>query len=67
MSKIQELMAELGAKAYKEGKSWRGYKVYLPVWEGNPVIGLPYVVLQSEQETRLCTPDEAMEYLEITS
>ena len=67
MRKIQELMAELGAKTYKEGKPWRGYKVYLPVWEGNPVIGLPYVVLQSDKEVRLCTTDEAMEYLEFTS
>ena len=60
-------MAELGAKAYKEGKPWCGYKVYLPVYEGNPVIGIPYVVLQSEEEVRLCTPDEAMEYLEFSS
>ena len=61
---ILELVADLGASSYKEGVEWKGYKVYIPQYKGNPCIGLPYVVLQKGNEIRLSDDDECMEYLE---
>ena len=61
---IQALIEDLGAKSYKKGVDWKGFKVYIPKYTGNPCIGLPYVVLQKGDEVRLSTPDESLEYLE---
>lgn len=60
---VQELIEDLGARSYKQGVDWNGYKVFIPQYKGNPCIGLPYVVLQKGQETRISTPDESMAYL----
>lgn len=61
---IQELVEDLGAKSYKKGVDWNGFEVYIPVYEGNPIIGLPYVVLVKNNEARISTPDESIAYLE---
>ena len=61
---ILELIEDLGAKSYKKGVDWNGYKVYIPQYKGNPCIGLPYVVLEKGDEIRVSTPEESIEYLE---
>ena len=61
---IQELVEDLGAKSYKKGLDWNGYNVYIPVYEGNPAIGLPYVILEKGEEIRVSTPDESLAYLD---
>lgn len=61
---IQELVEDLGAKSYKKGIDWNGYNVYIPVYEGNPIIGLPYVILEKGEEIRVSTPDESLAYLD---
>ena len=63
MDEIKTLVEELGAKSYKKGKSWNGYEVYIPVYTGNPCIGLPLVVLVKDGQARICTGKEALEYL----
>ena len=61
---IQELVEDLGAKSYKQGVDWNGFKVYIPQYKGNPCSGLPYVVLEKGEEVRLSTPEESLAYLE---
>lgn len=61
---IQELIEDLGAKSYKQGVDWNGYKVFIPQYQENPCIGLPYVVLQKGAEARISTPDESLAYLD---
>ena len=61
---IQELIEDLGAKSYKKGCDWNGYNVYIPVYEGNPIIGLPYVILEKGEEIRISTTDESLAYLD---
>ena len=65
-TKIQDLIDQLGADDYKKGESWNGYDVYIPEYEGDPVIGLPYVVLVKGNEARICDDDEALAYLRAT-
>ena len=62
--KILELIEELGASKYKKGVDWNGYQVYIPEYEGNPCIGLPYVVLVKGEEVRLSNEEESLEYLD---
>lgn len=62
--RVQELLDELGARRCKEGKKWKGYTVYIPMYSGNPCIGLPYVILEKDGETRICDEDECLEYLD---
>lgn len=38
--------------------------MYVPTYEQVAYIGFPLVVLSKEGETRVCTVDESMEYLE---
>ena len=63
MDEIKTLVEELGAKSYKKGKSWKGYNVYVPVYEKEAYIGLPYVILEKGGKVRICTGKEALEYL----
>ena len=63
MDEIKTLVEELGARSYKKGKSWKGYNVYVPVYEKEAYIGLPYVILEKNGEARICTDKEALEYL----
>lgn len=63
---VLEAISEMGAKRYKRGKDWKGYAVYIPLYTGNPVIGLPLVVLEKDNEVRISTDDEALEYLAYT-
>ena len=60
---VLELIEDLGAKKCKEGAPWKGYKVYIPQYKGNPCIGLPYVVLVKGEEVRISEPEESLEYL----
>ena len=65
VKKIQELLFEqLQADGYKKGRSWKGYEVYVPTYEQDTYTGFPLVVLSREGETRVCTVDESIEYLE---
>lgn len=61
--KVKELVADLGAKSYKKGKPWKGYEVFIPQYSGDVCIGLPYVVLAKGEEARICTDEEALDYL----
>ena len=63
MDEIKMYVEELGAKTYKKGKSWKGYNVYVPVYEKEAYIGLPYVILEKNGKARICTGKEALEYL----
>ena len=51
------------ARKFRCGIQWNGYDVFIPVYRGNPVIGLPRVLLQKGEEARISTTDEAFEYL----
>ncbi|MBR7160264.1 MAG: hypothetical protein IKD20_04420 [Clostridia bacterium] len=62
--KILEFVEYLQADSYKEGISWKGFKVYIPEYKNNPVIGLPYVILVKDEEVRLSTPEESLDYLD---
>ena len=61
---IKELIKDLGGCDYKRGVDWKGYKVYIPQYEGNPCIGLPYVVLKKGEDIRISTPEESLDYLD---
>ena len=60
---IMEFIDGLGAKSYKQGISWKGFNVYIPQYKGNPCIGLPFVVLEKDEEVRLSTAQESLDYL----
>lgn len=61
--KILELMEELGAHTYIKGENWKGYEVYIPSYQENVYMGLPYVVLVKDDKTRISTPEESLDYL----
>lgn len=61
---IQQLIEQLSADGVKRGKDWEGYQVYVPVYDKPAYVGLPLVILVSDDETRLSTPEEALEYLD---
>ena len=66
--KIKELISEDDmALGCKKSKSWNGYEVYVPIYEGIPKVGLPYVILVKEEEVRWSTPAESMEYLQFSA
>lgn len=62
--KILNLLDELNADDYEEGRSWNGYKVYIPVYDELAIVGLPFVILEKDNEVRISTGSEAMEYLD---
>ena len=59
---IDGLLDELGAEYAKEGHPWEEYRVFIPVYNGNPKIGLPYVILVKDGDARISTGKESMEY-----
>ena len=63
MDEIKTLVEELGAKSYKKGKSWNGYEVYIPVYTGNPCVGLPLVVLVKDGESHEIVKRQTYEYI----
>ncbi|MBS6477727.1 MAG: hypothetical protein KH405_07955 [Firmicutes bacterium] len=60
---IQSFIEELNTSEYKKGRPWKGYEVYEPVYDDDVCIGLPYVILAKDDEVRISTDDEALEYL----
>lgn len=64
---IQELMDELNAKSYSKGESWKGYEVYIPNYEEDLYMGMPYVVLVKDGKARISTPEESLEYLDYST
>ena len=60
---IRSLIEELNTSEYKKGRPWKGYEVYEPVYDEDVCIGLPYVILAKDDEVRISTDDEALEYL----
>lgn len=63
MGKLQDIVSSLGAKNYREGEPWNSKKVYIPVYIGNPIIGLPLVVFQEGKEFRVSTDEESLKYI----
>ena len=62
--KIREIMEiELLADKWKQGVSWKGYDVYVPVRKKYVCIGYPFVVLVKGDEVRPSTPEESLEYI----
>ena len=66
-NKSKELLIELGAYKAKKGKDWNGYKVFIPLYRGNPIIGLPLVILQKGDDARISTNQESFEYLDFAN
>lgn len=62
--KLESLLDELDAEGYKKGIPWNGYEVYIPIYSGDPKIGLPYVILENGAKMRICTPEESLQYLD---
>lgn len=60
---IKLAIRALGANRYKKAKPWNGYDVYEPKYTEMAYRGLPYVVLVKDDEVRLSTTDETIEYL----
>ena len=61
--KIKLAIRALGASRYKKVKPWNGYDVYEPIYTEMAYRGLSYVVLVKDDEVRLSTTDETIEYL----
>lgn len=60
---IAECMETLGADGYRKGKSWKGYDIYIPDYKEPVYNGFPYVVMVKEEEVRLSTEEESLDYL----
>lgn len=60
---IKLAIRALGANRYKKAKPWNGFDVYKPVYTEMAYRGLSYVVLVKDDEVRLSTTDETIEYL----
>ena len=65
--KILEVVKQMGAETYKQGKEWNGNKVYVPVYARTSYVGLPLVIFEDENGLRLSTPDEAIDYVNATT
>lgn len=62
--KIREYAHYLHADGVKRGIDYKGYKVYVPVYEKEVKIGLPYVIFEKNRKIRLSTITEAFDYLD---
>ena len=62
-TEIKELIEQLHAVSYKQGEDYKGYKVFVPVYNREVTLGLPLVVLANDKEVRISTPEESIEYL----
>lgn len=62
-TEIKELIEQLHADSYKQGEDYKGYKVFVPVYNREVTLGLPLVVLANDKEVRISTPEESIEYL----
>ena len=60
---IKLAIRALGASRYKKSVPWNGYDVYEPIYTEMAYRGLSYVVLVKDDEVRLSTTDETIEYL----
>lgn len=63
--KVEGYVNALNADDYHEGESWNGYTVYVPDYDKPTYVGLPYVILVKDNEVRLSTAKESLEYLNI--
>lgn len=63
---VWDLLAELGTEDWKDGGVWRGCQVLVPVYKGNPIIGLPYVLLKDADGWRISDEEESLAYLNDT-
>ena len=64
---IRELAFDLNAEEVKRGKDFKSYKVFEPVYKKNVKIGLPYVIFVKDNNARICTDEEALDYLDFVS
>lgn len=46
-----------------EGKSWKGMRVFEPVYNEYRCVGYPLVVFVKDGEARVSTPQESLDYL----
>lgn len=60
---ILSLAEELNADGVKQGKSWKGYEVFIPQYKKGSCVGFPYVILVKDGNARICTEKESTEYL----
>ena len=63
---VFDLLDELEAENAKEGKPWKGYKVMIPTYSGDPKIGPPYILLKDDGGWRISNVQEAFDYLDYT-
>ena len=64
MKKVKELIKEIQADSFVRGIDWRGYAVYVPVYNEEVFVGMPIVVLKKGKVVRFSTPEESLEYLD---
>lgn len=64
---INKLITELNADDIKCGKDYNGYKVFEPVYNKKCIIGFPYVIFVKNNEARICTAEESLEYLDFVN
>ena len=60
LTKLKKLIY---ADTFKKGKSWNGYKVYIPVFKNDSTTGFPFVVLEKDGILRRTNSKESFDYL----
>ena len=63
MEKVNEFAKQNGYLKAEYLKEWKGYQCYEPIMNEDETsfVGLPLVILVSDDEMRMSTPEEAME------
>ena len=60
---FEKLKKIIFADSFKQGQSWNGYNVYLPIYNEQREVGLPYFVLEKDGKLRKCTDEECFDYI----
>lgn len=60
---IEKLKRYIFADSFKKGESWKGYNVYIPIYNKQVDVGLPYFVLEKDGEMRKCNDVECFDYI----
>ena len=61
-----EFNKEFKATYTRSNKLYKGYYVFIPEYEKDPIIGYPYVILAKKGDARLSTDEESIELLDLT-
>lgn len=43
---------------------WNGYEIYVPVYDGECCVGLPYVIMVNGDVIRMSTPEESLQRID---